>query len=280
MKGLHARHSRRETKSLFRMDLRDREDRERRAFDEHLSQSPLSAESLVISDSDIDRYGHPFARNHYPIDLLFLTLGDVREKEILDLGCGDGLWSTLLALAGGRPIGIEISEKYAITASQRARANGVGDHVVTLQASAHDLPFPSSGFDIVFGNMILHHLDAERAAAEIHRVLRAGGRGVFLEPVAFSRTLRHIRKTWFFSRIVRNAGVSPDEEPLTRDDIARFSLPFSAVRIRETQMLSRVARLLGGGTPLRILNDLDNELFRTAPVLRRFARYAVIELVK
>jgi SAM-dependent methyltransferase len=262
------------------MDLRERERRERKAFDGCLIGTPIPDDSLVITREDIDRYSRPFETKRLPIDLLFLTLGDVRGNNILDLGCGDGLWSTMLALVGARSTGVEISEIHADVAVRRARVNGMSDRVSILQASAHDLPFVSGTFDIVFGNMILHHLDSRNAGREIHRVLRGGGRGVFLEPVALSRTLRRIRETWPLTAVVKKSAVSPDEEPLSALQIECFTAPFSKIHVRENEMFSRLSRIIGEGKPYQLLSGVDRALFRALPILRRFARYAVIEVIK
>jgi ubiquinone/menaquinone biosynthesis C-methylase UbiE len=48
-----------------------------------------------------------------------------------------------------------------------------------MQAKVEHLPFPTSSFDIVMSTLIFHHLPTEIkqcAMAEIHRVLRPGGR--------------------------------------------------------------------------------------------------------
>jgi len=262
------------------MGSTDREKRESAAFDDLLLKTQVSDDALVVSGEDIDRYGRPCRRSRLPIDLLFFSLGDVRGKRTLDLGCGDGIWSTLLGLLGAYPVGIEISELYANTAARRAELNGVGERVAILRASAHDLPFPDRTFDLVFGNMILHHLDTLLAGSEIHRVLRPGGRGVFLEPVALSSALRRLRRSSLMSAMVKDAGVSPDEEPLDRAQIARLATPFSQVRVSENQMFSRLDRLLGGEKAVRLLNDLDTRLLGAFPALRRFARYALIEVFK
>lgn len=207
-------------------------------------------------------------------------LGDVKNHEVLDLGCGDGFLTTMLGVLGARVTGIDVSGRHVEVAVRRVRANGVEHRVRCLQASAHSLPFDAASFDLVFGNQILHHLDTSVASGEIHRVLRPGGRAVFLEPVVFSPFLRRIRNTALVTAMVKSSRVSPDEEPLTRAQIDEIGARFSNLRISEVQMLSRLSRVLGPGKLLRILNDVDNKMFELLPYFRRFARSAVIEMVK
>jgi SAM-dependent methyltransferase len=59
----------------------------------------------------------------------------------------------------------------------RARAR-----VTTVRADAHDLPFPTSAFDVAFARLVTRHLiDPVRALAEMRRVLRPGGRLVVVD---------------------------------------------------------------------------------------------------
>jgi SAM-dependent methyltransferase len=262
------------------MDLSNREAREIDAFDKELAGSHLSDDTLVMPSHEIERYRHPYTGKRFPIDLLFRIVGEVRGRRVLDIGCGDGFWSTMLGFLGGHVTGIDVSELHVNVAARRSKVNGLADSVVSLQASVHDLPFASETFDIVFGNAILHHVDARRAGEEIGRVLRKGGYAVFLEPVALSIALRRIRKTKLMTILIKENRVSPDEEPLDPEQINAFSAGFSEVRIHECQMISRLERVVGGGKPYKLLNDFDNRLFQLVPPLRRFARRAVIELVK
>ena len=48
---------------------------------------------------------------------------------------------------------------------------------------AHELEFPSSSVDVVVGRSVLHHLDFVVAMREIRRVLKPGGKAIFIEPL-------------------------------------------------------------------------------------------------
>jgi glycosyltransferase 2 family protein len=90
----------------------------------------------------------------------------------LDLGCGQGLHSLALARRGYRVIGADPS----FNSLRRARRAGVR----VIAASGLQLPFSDHAFDFVFAIGVLHHVGDEtarrRAFAEIHRVLKPGGR--------------------------------------------------------------------------------------------------------
>src|SRR5271155_4614482 len=102
-----------------------------------------------------------------------VRLGDVSGKRILDLGCGDGWFSTILAKRGAAVTGFDISTNAVRAATRRAATNDVADRCAFATASCYALPYPDQSFDLAVGQSILHHVsDKARVAAELHRVLR------------------------------------------------------------------------------------------------------------
>ncbi len=92
-------------------------------------------------------------------------------ERILDLGCGDGQLTVRLAATGAEVTGVDLSPQM-VTA---ARARGVAAQV----ANAEALPFADATFDAVFSNAALHWMrDHEAMLAQVHRVLKPGGRFV------------------------------------------------------------------------------------------------------
>ena len=92
-------------------------------------------------------------------------------ERILDLGCGDGQLTQRLAATGARVQGVDASAQMA------AAARGRG--VAVDEASAEALPYPDGAYDAVFSNAALHWVRGQEAMlAEVHRVLRRGGRFV------------------------------------------------------------------------------------------------------
>lgn len=90
---------------------------------------------------------------------------------ILDLGCGDGQLTARLAAAGVEVHGVDASA--AMVAAARARG------VNAREGSAESLPCADASFDAVFSNAALHWVRGQDAMmAEVHRVLRPGGRFV------------------------------------------------------------------------------------------------------
>jgi SAM-dependent methyltransferase len=92
-------------------------------------------------------------------------------EAILDLGCGDGHLTARLAAAAMNVRGVDASE--AMVAATRARG------VAADHAPAEKLPYGEATFDAVFSNAVLHWVRGQdEMMAEVHRVLKAGGRFV------------------------------------------------------------------------------------------------------
>jgi ubiquinone/menaquinone biosynthesis C-methylase UbiE len=99
-------------------------------------------------------------------------------ESLLDAGCGTGL--TALRTAERHPDcavhGIDISPNMIAAARRSAERQGrTADFRV---GSITALPYPDSTFDVVFTNIMFHHLDLaekRRAVFELARVLKAGG---------------------------------------------------------------------------------------------------------
>ncbi|MCS7140548.1 MAG: class I SAM-dependent methyltransferase [Candidatus Nezhaarchaeota archaeon] len=100
-------------------------------------------------------------------------------RRILDVGCGDGNFTTLIAKACGAEevYGVEISEKGV----EMARKNGV--KCIQLDVDEEDLPFEDNFFDAVFAGELIEHLyDPDHFLEEVYRVLKPEGLFVLTTP--------------------------------------------------------------------------------------------------
>ena len=98
--------------------------------------------------------------------------------QVLELGCGTGEYTALLAGTGATIAALDLSAELLHV----ARSRGLPSVVRFLRGDAERLPFPDGQFDAVVGNAVLHHLRLDAALREIRRVLRPGGRCAFTEP--------------------------------------------------------------------------------------------------
>ena len=101
------------------------------------------------------------------------------ERSILDLGAGTGksLEAFLEAHQFEQAVGCDFSEPMIEKAKHR-----IGNRAEFMCCDFHSLPFPHQTFDIVTGSFILRSVqDMSYFLMEIKRVLKPGGKAVFLE---------------------------------------------------------------------------------------------------
>lgn len=96
----------------------------------------------------------------------------------LDLGCGNGAFTALLAQANAEPVGVDVAEG----ALRRARASHPGIRFV-LAPFEGPLPLEDVAFDVVWASEVIEHVaDTARWLSEVRRVLRPGGRLLLTTP--------------------------------------------------------------------------------------------------
>jgi ubiquinone/menaquinone biosynthesis C-methylase UbiE len=129
------------------------------------------------------------------------AVAEARPQRVLDAGCGDGLFASLIAA----PVVIGVDNAPAMVA--RALERGVDARPGDIER----LPFEHEAFDVVVCNWVLYHLqDLDRGLAELARVLRPGGRLVGI----YNRD-EHMTELW--SRVSPGHDASDDyAEPLAR----------------------------------------------------------------
>ncbi len=94
--------------------------------------------------------------------------------QIADLGCGTGHLLGQLSQRGFLKLhGFDIACNMLAT----ARSSMPNGSTKFTEADLQALPVADEHFDVLFSNAAIQWCDTERAAAEIHRVLRPGGRG-------------------------------------------------------------------------------------------------------
>ncbi len=119
---------------------------------------------------------------------------NVEGKTLIDIGGGIGLQSILWAQHGANVIVIDMAEKRLSQLRRVARQAGVGGKIRLLAGQAEKIPLDDASVDIAFTKSVLIHTDLPRAAREIHRVLKPGGRGLFIEPTTGNPLIRLYRR--------------------------------------------------------------------------------------
>jgi ubiquinone/menaquinone biosynthesis C-methylase UbiE len=113
-------------------------------------------------------------------------VGLTRSERVLDVGSGIGGPSRYLAWHYGcRVSGVDLTADFVRVADTLTQLTGLVGRVDYRQGSALDLPFEDSSFDVVWSqNVAMNIADRDRLYAEMHRVLKAGGRLALQEVAA------------------------------------------------------------------------------------------------
>jgi len=84
------------------------------------------------------------------------AVGPVEDRDILEIACGTGRFTVMLAERGADIVGLDISEPMLTQGREKARQAGVGDHVEFMRGDAARLPFPDDYFDAVVSMRFFH----------------------------------------------------------------------------------------------------------------------------
>ena len=100
-------------------------------------------------------------------------LPDLEGKHVLDIGCGTGRVTRILAARNAARItGVDFSINMLCEARKQLRG---GDRTQLAAAEALALPFANDGFDLVTCSLMISHVEAlQRFVAELARVARPG----------------------------------------------------------------------------------------------------------
>lgn len=124
---------------------------------------------------DHDRgHGHmtPLVQDAW-LSVLRATLGE-QPRDVLDVGCGTGFLTVLLAKLGHRVTGVDLTPAMLERARERMKLAGV--EATLLEGNALELPVDSDSFDAVVSRHVLWTMpEPERAFREWIRVTRPGG---------------------------------------------------------------------------------------------------------
>jgi SAM-dependent methyltransferase len=124
----------------------------------------------------LERFGAGWQRAVEHADLLAL-LGDVRDRRVLDLGCGAGQLAHHLARQGAAEVlAIDLSERMLAL----ARADWAHPKVRYQRAAIEDVRLPPGHVDIAVSSLALHYVEDYRGLVRrIAEWLRPGGALVY-----------------------------------------------------------------------------------------------------
>jgi len=258
------------------INVRQDEETQERARHDKYYQEEYLGEPAKLVPSDWEKFDRPGgAGSAYLTSVRWL--GGLDGKTVLDYGCGTGWFSVILAKRGASRVdAVDISGEAIEQAKATAQANAVADICSFTRGSCYGMPFEDETYDVVGGQAILHHLrDKEAAGRELHRVMRAGAKAIFYEPLGNSHAFE-----WFRQRLPFASDTDEADHWLDKITLAQLNAfrPYFQLRWTEFELLYGFSRYFNSASA--ILEASDAVMLKYVPGLKHFARGIVIELTK
>jgi SAM-dependent methyltransferase len=115
-----------------------------------------------------------YATDRRPFDR-FIPYADLRDKDVLEIGIGSGLHAQLMAEAGARVTGIDITSAAVERTRRRFELNGLRARVMEWDAEVQHPDFEAS-FDFVWSWGVIHHSSrTARVVRNVSQWLRPDG---------------------------------------------------------------------------------------------------------
>jgi ubiquinone/menaquinone biosynthesis C-methylase UbiE len=216
--------------------------------------------------TDFVRKGKDFYREEMNNPAFFKLVGNVKGKKILDLACGEGSNTRILARKGATVVGVDFSEILIEFARQLEKKENLG--IEYFVSDAADLKeFPNSRFDIVTCSMAL--MDIENYTNAIHeaaRVLKRNGRFVFsivhpcFEWGDVTSSGQHIGE-WKYEE-----GTQDSSRRALHYERTKY---FGRVKLKSSWDMKRLARPFVTTSFHRTLTDYAQALFESRLLIRR-----------
>ena len=183
-------------------------------------------------------------------------------KLVLDFGCGDGIYSMHLARECGATVhGVDLSDISVENCRRTAAREGLSDRLQFDVMDCEALTYPDETFDVVSEAGVLHHLDLERATAEMARVVKRDGLVICYEAVGHNPLFQ-----WYRDATPDLRTKYETEHILRMKDLRMMRRYFGKIEIRFFHLAVLLAvpfRNLPGFRAMHtVLDGLDRALLR------------------
>lgn len=227
-------------------------------------------------------------------------LGDISDKTVLDLACGNGEISVWLAKNGADVYGVDISDECIKVCQKRSEVNGVSNRTHFFVAPSESTGFADNFFDAIYINVALHHFEIDQALKEFLRILKPGGMLVAVEPLAFSKIIQKIRESKLVTKFYPVFKETPTERILLQDDLDLIKKYFGNIQYRPFRIFNpfifKISPLFNFLSDCfyrkekniemrkrkfnRSMQRLDENILTAIPFAKYLSRYVVFKSVK
>jgi ubiquinone/menaquinone biosynthesis C-methylase UbiE len=242
--------------------------------------SPQQAMGTINVESIAEARTKPGGFHWFYFDKLYSIMKKIPPSRVLDVACGVGFLSVLLAKYGHRVVAVDISKNSITNARKLAIANNCHDKIDFRVMDVSQLNLEADSFDIVTGEDALHHIIKYPGAVEnIYRVLKPGGKACFTEPFAFNPLINLMRSVNVKIRNHRG------EQFLGKNELKILSECFDEIKISDKSVIYILSRFFSKPNAFNhrvniFLKKTDDVFQQHLPFIKRFYAMAFIELSK
>ena len=224
--------------------------------------------SVCAVDTDLLLWWEDFYLSIF--EYVLPKMGAMEGKKVLELGTGTGGTATMLAKQGASVVGIDLLPFRLDEAKARVNQHNVTNAVDFSVMDATQLAFPDDTFDFIISKSVLVFTEHAQTAKECYRVLKPGGKAIFIE------NMRNHPMVWLYRKLFLK--YSRELHYFSIADIKAIGKEFDEMEHREFHLLSLGALfwqkvipipLFYRGT-LQLLRLIDRSLLRMLPILKRF----------
>ncbi len=121
-----------------------------------------------------------FREDDWSRKLVLARIGEISNKNVVDAGCGHGVETRLLLQ--GKPKSVIAFDPSDVMIDE-AKRRVVSDSVTFSVSDFTSIPTENNSVDVLVSCFSLHYMDdIDVAYREVHRVLKKGGRAIFVVP--------------------------------------------------------------------------------------------------